>query len=40
MATLAELALQVKKQKAIPMGLVGRKDGQIQEGLIVEREKY
>ena len=31
---------EVKKQKAIPMGLVGRKDGQIQEGLIVEPEKY
>jgi len=31
---------EVEKQKAIPMGLVGRKDGQVQEGLIVEPEKY
>ena len=31
---------EVEKQKAIPMGLVGRKDGQIEEGLIVEPEKY
>jgi len=30
----------VEKQKAIPIGLVGRKDGQIEEGLIVEPEKY
>ena len=31
---------EVEKQKAIPIGLVGRKDGQIEEGLIVEPEKY
>ena len=31
---------EVEKQQAIPMGLVGRKDGQVQEGLIVEPEKY
>ena len=31
---------EVEKQKAIPIGLVGRKDGQVQEGLIVEPEKY
>jgi len=31
---------EVEKQQAIPIGLVGRKDGQIQEGLIVEPEKY
>ena len=30
----------VEKQKAIPIGLVGRKDGQIEEGLIVEPKKY
>ena len=30
---------EVEKQQAIPIGLVGRHDGQVQEG-IVEPEKY
>ena len=31
---------EVEKQQAIPIGLVGRKDGQVKEGLIVEPNKY
>ena len=31
---------KVEKQQAIPIGISGRKDGQIQEGLIVEPKKY
>ena len=30
---------EVEKQQAIPIGLVGRHDGQVQEG-IVEPKKY
>ena len=31
---------EVEKQQAIPIGLVGRHDEQVQEGLIVEPKKY